>query len=186
MPVLHAIVLAGGRAQRMGGVDKVLTVVRGRSLLAGAVGAVASAEKVAVVGPRRDVELPRDVIWTREEPEFGGPAAGIGAGWSILTPAPDDEILVLPADLVNAAAVVAALTSAGMIAADPGGRRQWACVRVRAADLGTAISNTGDLSGLSLRAFLDPLHLTEVAVSHAAAADLDTPDDAKEYADEYR
>ncbi len=184
MPSLHAIVLAGGRSSRLGGIDKVMTVVGGRPLLFRAVEAVAPAEQVVVVGPQRVLDLPREVTWAREVPEFGGPAAGVAAGWTALAAAPDDEILILPADLVRPEVVVASLGRAGTIAVDPDGQRQWACVRIRSDDLGAKVRAAGELPGLSLRALFGTLDLEEVVVSHDGAADLDTPDDAKEYADE--
>ncbi|WP_157663013.1 molybdenum cofactor guanylyltransferase, partial [Prescottella equi] len=49
-----AIVLAGGRATRMGGIDKPGLVVAGRRMLDTALDAVADCDRVVVVGPRRD------------------------------------------------------------------------------------------------------------------------------------
>jgi len=52
-----AVVLAGGRARRLSGADKPGVVVGGRPLVAGAAAAVASAERLILVGPGRP-ELP--------------------------------------------------------------------------------------------------------------------------------
>ena len=73
-----AIVLAGGRGRRLGGADKALVEVGRRSLLARSLEAAGEAERVIVVGPRRPA--PEHVLWTREEPPGGGPAAALGAG----------------------------------------------------------------------------------------------------------
>lgn len=85
------------------------------------------------------------------------------------------------------AGVVAALDAAErVVVVDPAGRRQWACVRLRAAELDAAIRAAGDVSDGSLRALLGRLDLDEVVLSRRDCADLDTPDDVKEYGDEHR
>lgn len=186
MSALHAIVLAGGRARRLGGTDKVMIPVGGRPLLAGVVAALDAAERVVVVGPPRPVELDREVVWVREEPPFAGPATAACAGWTCVDAAPDDDVMLLPADLVRPDAVVEALGRTSSIVVDPDGRRQWACVRLRAAELDAAIRAAGDVSDGSLRALLGRLDLDEVVLSRRDCADLDTPDDVKEYGDEHR
>lgn len=181
---LHAIVLAGGRARRLGGVDKVMVRVDGATLLSRAVAAVAAAERVVVVGPRREANLPREVQWAREDPPFAGPAAAVAAGLAALDPAPGDEVVVLPADLIHPDAVMAALHDTGTVAVDPDGRRQWACARVAAAALEDVLADTDDVSGLPLRHLFGRLDLAEVGVSWDDAADLDTPDDARRHTDD--
>jgi molybdopterin-guanine dinucleotide biosynthesis protein A len=75
---MDAIVLAGGRARRLGGVDKATLEIRGHRLLDRVLDALAAADTVVVVGPRR--QLNRPVIWTREDPPGQGPAAALRAG----------------------------------------------------------------------------------------------------------
>ncbi|HPU13861.1 MAG TPA: NTP transferase domain-containing protein [Aeromicrobium sp.] len=188
MTTLQAILLAGGRAQRMGGRDKMLLQVRGQSLLQHAVASVASASQVAIVGPARAVKLDREVIWTREEPQFSGPAAAIAAGFDALNLGRGDEVVILPTDLVNPAELVAALlgAEANCVATDPAGFRQWACCRLVAEDLAAAIAQVDDLANASIRQLLNPIDLTEIQVSGRVCTDLDTEEDAKEYADEQR
>lgn len=185
MPGLHAIVLAGGRARRLGGADKLLLRVGGRTLLERVVAALAEADRVVVVGPRRDVPLPREVAWAREEPAFGGPAAAVAAGVRALDPAPDDDVLVLAGDLVRPDLVVDALRSGegNRVGVDPSGHRQWACSRVRAGDLAAAVAST-DLADGPLRALIGTLDPVDVPLDAEACADLDTPDDVEEYADD--
>ena len=187
MPAVHAIVLAGGRARRLGGADKLLLRVDGRPLLARVVAAVRDADQVVVVGPRREIPLPRDVTWVREDPPFGGPADAVAAGFSALQPGPGDEVLVLAGDLVRPDLVVDALRPGlgTRVGVDPAGRVQWACARVDAAELAASVTR-GETAGRSLRALLGPLHPAEVALTAEACADLDTPDDVKEYADDER
>src|SRR4051794_27690959 len=73
-----AIVGAGGRGTRLGGVDKASLDVAGRSLLERVLDAVAAARTVVVVGDERPTGRP--VRWTREQPAYGGPVAAAYAG----------------------------------------------------------------------------------------------------------
>lgn len=87
--VYDAIILAGGRASRLGGVQKAAVEIGGRALLDIALEASAGAKRIVVVGPdelRRDPrgEDAASVRLVREEPPFGGPVAGIAAGLAAL------------------------------------------------------------------------------------------------------
>jgi molybdopterin-guanine dinucleotide biosynthesis protein A len=146
-PPWNAIIVAGGKARRLGGIDKTALVWHGRSLLDGALAATAGARRVCVVGSEAD--LPSSVLRTVEQPRWGGPAAAIVAGLAALSgrahpgrlPAsvdaaagPDqaeaagvDWVVVLAGDLVRAADAVAVLlaeldrqVSRGHLGARPG------------------------------------------------------------------
>jgi molybdopterin-guanine dinucleotide biosynthesis protein A len=97
-----AIVLAGGAARRLGGVDKPMLELDGTPLLARVLAAVATARVRVVVGPQRPIEPHRvgpgepGVVWCREQPPGGGPVAGLAAGVPH-TAAP--IVVVLGADL---------------------------------------------------------------------------------------
>ncbi|UGT64049.1 NTP transferase domain-containing protein [Nocardia asteroides] len=93
-----AVVLAGGRASRMGGVDKPGIVVGGRSLLDAALAAVAGCARIAVVGPER-AGLGPAVHQTREQPPGSGPVAALAAGLAALGAEPAPLVVVLAADL---------------------------------------------------------------------------------------
>ena len=81
-----AVVLAGGRARRLGGVDKPATPVGGTPMLHRVLAAVAGAHPRIVVGPHRG-GLPDGVLQVREEPPGGGPVAAAAAGLAALRPA---------------------------------------------------------------------------------------------------
>lgn len=105
-----AIVLAGGRGSRLGGVDKGALPVGGRPLLERVLEAARGAERSVVVG---DGPVPDGALLTREEPVFGGPAAALVAGLRALrmpSAPPNDSaaplVLVLACDLPGAAAGV--------------------------------------------------------------------------------
>ncbi|WOX23199.1 NTP transferase domain-containing protein [Streptomyces solicathayae] len=89
-----AIVLAGGAARRLGGVDKPAVTVGGRPLLDRVLGACRHAGRTVVVGDPRSTSRP--VRWTREEQPGGGPLPGIDAG---LRHVEAEVVLVLSADL---------------------------------------------------------------------------------------
>ncbi|MFG1738268.1 molybdenum cofactor guanylyltransferase [Micromonospora chalcea] len=99
-----AVVLAGGAARRMGGVDKPARPVGGRPMLHRVLAAVADADQRIVVGPSGP--LPDGVRTTREEPPGGGPVAATAAGLALLDPA-TTTVALLAADLplLTAAAV---------------------------------------------------------------------------------
>ncbi|MER5883949.1 NTP transferase domain-containing protein [Streptomyces sp. NPDC001941] len=89
-----AIVLAGGAARRLGGVDKPALSVGGRALLDRVLMACREAGRTVVVAEPRPTARP--VRWAREEPPGGGPLAALEAGLrEVSAPA----VLVLSADL---------------------------------------------------------------------------------------
>jgi len=175
-----ALVLAGGRASRLGGIDKPALKHAGRSLLRHAVDAVAGADPVVVVGPRRPLGVA--VTWTVERPPGGGPVAGLAAGLAELAGRPDDTVVVLlAADLpaVTPATVDRLLASAGPTAGavlvDDTGREQWLTSAWPLGSLRAALPT--DPSGAALRVMLRDLPATRVPAEAGETADIDTPAD---------
>lgn len=76
---LAHVILAGGRSRRLGRVRKPQLEFRGRTLLDHALVAGRGACHQVVVGPP-ELSVPPGVRRVREDPPFGGPVAGIGAG----------------------------------------------------------------------------------------------------------
>lgn len=156
-----AVVLAGGRARRLGGVDKPSLPVGGVPLLLRVLAAVADAAPRVVVGETAPA-LPAAVFSTREEPAGGGPVAATAAGLALVPP--DVEfVALLAADLpfLDQTAVTALRQAAGGTGAegavyeDGTGRPQWLCGVWRAAALRDRLAAlpTG-AAGASLRALL--------------------------------
>ena len=193
-PRTAAIILAGGRASRLGGAAKQLLDIDGRTLLDRAVAAVAGCEPIVVVGPPSPLHV--DVVWARETPSFGGPVAGIAAGLALIDTA---EVYLLAADLPNAQAAVAVLRQHpplspddnnpddenasesenhdGLCLTDAAGRMQWLLGRYRTASLRRAVAALPDAGrGASMRALLADLALTTLAAGDLAM-DVDTWDD---------
>lgn len=136
-PEFDAIVLAGGRARRLGGSDKPAALVGGRRLLDVALDAVAGAGLVVVVGPARPV--PPGILVTCEDPPYAGPVAAVAAGLtalstagSIASSADDLPVVVLASDLPaltarhvdDLRAALAETQAPAVFAVDGGGRRQ--------------------------------------------------------------
>jgi len=92
-----ALVLAGGRARRLGGVDKALIEIRGVTMLDRVLGAAApNCDHLLVVGPARETTV-SGVRFTTEPEPGGGPVPAVAAG---LERVPDvDEVVVLAVDL---------------------------------------------------------------------------------------
>ena len=73
------MVLAGGTAARMDGIDKAAVELHGRTLLELAVDAFLDADEVVVVAPE-SVPTQRPVTFVCEDPPRGGPVAGLLTG----------------------------------------------------------------------------------------------------------
>ncbi|TVT54126.1 molybdenum cofactor guanylyltransferase [Amycolatopsis rhizosphaerae] len=183
MPALAGIVLAGGAARRLSGVDKPMLEVGGLPLLHRAVGALAAASPVVVVGPRRP-GLPA-VRWTREEPPGGGPLAALAAGLAVLPETEETELVaVLAGDLAAITAstvdrLMAAVGdgSGGAVLVDGEGRRQWLIGVWRAAGLRAVLPARPE--NASLRGVLGALDIVGVPEKPGESADVDTPEDLR-------
>jgi molybdopterin-guanine dinucleotide biosynthesis protein A len=187
--VVHAaIVLAGGRGARMGGVDKGALSVGGTSLLERAVTATAGARSRVVVGPQRPGF--EGVHWTLEEPAGGGPVAGIVAGLAAL-PA-DVPWVVLAVDQPGVEAAVPALLRAAAQAGpdvdvlcprDGEGHPQWLLAAYRGSALRQAVSELGTGHGVSVRRAVSGLRSAEVVGVAEHLGDVDTPEDLRRWRD---
>jgi molybdopterin-guanine dinucleotide biosynthesis protein A len=180
-PRIGAVVLAGGRGTRLGGVDKAALELAGATLLERALAATEAADQVVVVGNR--VSTSRPVTWTREDPPGGGPAAGLLAGLDGFTPTPDllfvlavDMPRVTPTTFARLLGVVdrdADLDGAVLVDAD--GRRQPLAAVYRASALdGARPARPEDEPGLSVRSLVAGLRLAEVPGEGAETCDVDT------------
>ncbi|MFV0634961.1 molybdenum cofactor guanylyltransferase [Demequina sp.] len=184
MRAFDAIILSGGRAQRLGGVDKGGIDVGGRTLMAHALDATAGARAVAVVGP----PIERfGIISTREDPPGGGPVAGVAAGLSALAGGVN-TVLVLAVDAPRAGAAVpdllAAIDSAeAAIAVDEDGKDQPLLAVYRRAALESSLARLGSPAGASMRLLVSRLAVTRVPIKPGAALDADTWADVRELRD---
>jgi molybdopterin-guanine dinucleotide biosynthesis protein A len=181
-PPWDAIVLAGGAASRLGGMDKPALVVGNRSLLDTALAACSGARGCVVVGPRRATG--EHVEWAQEEPRGSGPLAALGAGLAVL-PRGSDLVVVLAADLPSVdASIVGRLRAAvvgsddidAAVVVDQSHRPQPLLAAYRRDPLEQAIAALGVLRDRPVREVLSRLRLAEI-VDADAATDIDTPAD---------
>ncbi|MDU4923517.1 NTP transferase domain-containing protein [Dermabacter sp.] len=164
-----AIVLAGGRGSRMGGVDKPTLEVEERSMRASVLLAARSAlgegAPLVLVGePGADVQS-IGAVCVREEPPFSGPVAGLARGLAELERLGStvEVVLVLGGDMpwleprVLGALVYECAEAPRKVAGavDAGGRRQFLCAAWPRAVLARALSHVagegGSLVGASAK-----------------------------------
>jgi len=184
MTAYDAIVLAGGAAARLGGVDKPGIRIGGRTLLDRVLAACADASTTVVVGGRRPTA--RAVTWTREVPQGGGPLAALDAGVRCTSA---EWVLVLSADLP----FVGGSTAAALLDATADGRREGALCTDREGrdqplvavygaeplrrELALIAAEHGGLAGLPLRMLTSELNLARVQAGPLASFDCDTWED---------
>ena len=173
---LGGIVLTGGRAVRFQGADKASMEVGGATLLEHVLGALGEVPEVVVVGD--EVGTSRPVIFRREDPSGGGPAAGLLAGLDGFARLPR-LVVVLAVDmpLLTTATVSRLLLSTGRDGAllvDEDGRRQYLAAVYRTEALLAAAPPPGARDGLAVRALVGGLELAEVPAMTWEARDVDT------------
>ncbi|MFD5830561.1 molybdenum cofactor guanylyltransferase [Lentzea sp. NPDC060358] len=165
-----AIILTGGRGERLGGVDKAALSFREATLLDHVLSVVDDAATKVVVGPRKDVP---GVLWAREDPPGGGPLAGLAAGLAEIT---EEWVAVLAVDQPGLTRdTIARLRAAGANAVLADDRPQWLIGVWRVADLREALPE--DPRDQPLRKTLRTLAPVEVPASPGEARDVDTPSD---------
>lgn len=185
-----AVILAGGRSSRLGGVPKQDLVFQHATLLERAIAAAAGASGVVVVGPGPENPVP-GVLWCREQPAFAGPAAAISAGLAALARhggSASVYTLVLACDMPLVKDAVAALRIAlasgdgdGVVARSHDGKLQPLAGFYRTAVLtrsAAELSSRGALINGSVRSLLASLDVQPVTVPPGSTADVDTWDDA--------
>ncbi len=188
LPGYDAVVLAGGRAARLGGQAKPQLVVGAGTILDAVLAAVPDAGRRVVVGPPQAV--PAGVRLVREQPPGGGPVAALHAG---LAEVGADVVAVLAGDLpfVTAALVQELrrrLTGDGVLVVDDTGRDQLLLGVWRTSVLRSALP--AQAAHVPLRRVLAPLAVRRLRPPVAPGqpppwTDCDTPADlarAREWA----
>jgi molybdopterin-guanine dinucleotide biosynthesis protein A len=183
-----AVVLAGGRASRLGGFDKATVEVAGRTLLATALDAVLDAGEVVVVGDQVPTERP--VTFVREDPRHGGPVAALLTGCDALLRRPR-TVVVLAVDMPRVTArTVRRLHEAhaadpdadGAVLVGPDGRRQLALVLDRER-LEAVRPDHEAQHGYAVHRLLAGLRLVEVPAEDDEHRDVDTFADLRDLGD---
>ncbi|GAA2981422.1 molybdenum cofactor guanylyltransferase [Actinokineospora diospyrosa] len=167
-----AVVLAGGKATRMGGIDKTALVVGGATLLDHVLAAVSHADGIVVVGPPRPTAVP--VLWTREPEPGTGPVAALAAGLELVG---TERTVLLAADLpaLTRATVDRLRTAAPAVLVDADGRDQWLLGAWPTTPLRSALPSRPEHA--ALRRVLSGLSPTRLADHDGSARDVDHPAD---------
>ena len=171
------VLLAGGTAARMDGIDKASIELGGRTLLEICLDAFLDADEVVVVGPRT-VRTTRPVTFTVEDPPKGGPVAGLLTGVDMLL-RPARLIGVLAVDMPRVSAHTfrrlrdASARHDGAFLVDGTGRRQL-CGVLDADALRRVRPDLEGQHGMPLRVLLAELDLAAVASVGDEARDIDT------------
>jgi len=202
-----SIIIGGGRSSRMGE-DKSALEIAGRTLLERTIDALSfSAEIWVVAAPRVLRERPNwpAVHFTLEDPAFGGPAAGLVAGIDALSAHSDSEqVIVFPVDMPHVTSAAEQLAAAipggelatsasggesetstsggdGVVLEDESGWPQYLLGRYRLGALRRAAHELGNPRNVSMRKFGKLLNVERKRMQNSALADVDTPQEAKEY-----
>lgn len=171
------IVLAGGTAARMDGIDKASVELGGRTLLELAIDAFLDADEVVVAGPDT-VRTTRPVTFVREDPPLGGPVAGLLTAVDALLRRPR-VVGVLAVDMPRVTPYTfrrlreAAAGHDGAFLARPGGRRQLAGV-LDAERLAEVRPGLEDQHGMPVHRLLARLDLAVVEAEGDEGLDVDT------------
>lgn len=199
-PDFSAIIVAGGRGSRMGGRDKALLPLGGRTFVDALVQSLPYGTPYVVVSPHF-----HGYPTAAERPLYGGPLAGVAAGWANLRAraigklhgvgaakgagAREGRVAILAVDAPHSGGLLPALSVA--LDADPladaavvraaDGYRQPLCALWRAdaleAALDAVVASTGAVHNRSMRTLMRHARIVEVPGT-GAEADADTPADA--------
>lgn len=206
-----AIILSGGRGSRLGHRRKDHISVGGRTLAQAAVDATDDAAGRVLVGPPTELmtragAAPIQHVW--ERPQYAGPAAGVAAGWDVLTagqdltssplghasvPADELPVLILGVDLPKLELLVPELLVAWqqragqtklILPKDETGKEQRLAVAISAAALAEVLQQRpfASLVDAPMKALFEEIGAD--AIEHPTLdpellADIDTPADAR-------
>ena len=167
------VVLSGGRATRLGGVEKSTLLLDGIPLLDHVIAPVPDDIPIVIVGPEIDPQ--RDVHFVIEEPRYGGPVAGLAAALdAVRTPL----LALLATDMPRAGALTTVMIEAlvadryadASVAIDDSGRRQLMCGAFRMDALRRAIRDGGIPADRSMRSLYEQLNVCEVRLTREQSA----------------
>lgn len=176
MTSFDAVVLAGGTATRLGGIDKALLSIAGRSLLERVLETLSGADRIVCVGPERATEV--RVAWTREDPAGGGPVAALAAALPLVRA---DKVVVMSVDAAFMTTdvverLVAACEEDGALLVDGGGRWQPLMAAYRTTFLRDRIASLSVVDGAAMQEVIRGAHLA-LLDEPEAARDVDTVGD---------
>lgn len=176
-PSYTAIVLAGGRSERLDGADKAMVAIDGVTLLDRVLEAASDADHLIVVGPRRPTAVPV-TTWVEEDPIGGGPAAAFAAG--VAAAPPTEALVLLAVDLPFIGAAIPRLLAAlqpGIdltLLEDDTGRANYLASAWRRETAVKRLARLPALTGYSMRSLLEGLTAAYVRDTDGWGFDCDT------------
>lgn len=176
--------LAGGTGRRLGGVDKASLSLEGVTLLDALIGDLGPDVPIVVAGDEQPTSRP--VVFRREEPHGGGPAAGIAAAVALVrTPL----VGVVAVDMPWAASVLHdALhllrkhdTVEAAIPVDESGHHQYLCMAWRTDALQRIVMELGEMHDRPVKDLVHRAQVIELSLpaDEPRLHDIDTPDDLR-------
>jgi molybdopterin-guanine dinucleotide biosynthesis protein A len=185
-----AVIVAGGPATRLGGIEKCELRLGGRTLLQIALAATDRAESRVVVGRLRD-DLPAGCSCVLEEPRFAGVLAALETGLAALPPDGPEIVAVVAADQPSAEDALPVVLSEvaprspydGWVATDPTRVPHPLLASYRKAALQHALQHLreeGVLAGADMHGLVAGLALKPVRLFGFLCADVDEPSDVLE------
>lgn len=178
------IVLTGGTARRLDGIDKATVDLAGTTPMELLLQTLPPGVPVIVAGG--PVPTSRPVTFRREDPPGAGPAAGIAAALPDVT---TDITAIIAVDMPWAMPIIERAVEAlarehaadAVVPVDQGGRQQLLCSAWRTPALRKAAAAAGPLANQPVRALLTDAVLVELPLEADAdlddLADIDTPAD---------
>lgn len=178
-----AVILAGGRGSRLGGVDKASIELQGERLVdrVARAASAAGAARTIVVGPNHT--RTSGGLSVREDPPFQGPLAATAAG---LQHVEAPWVMLLACDLVDPTAACQLLVHAastgplrdGVMLEDPEGRAQWLAGVYSTARMREALAKIGpQLSDLPIRTLFTDCTIRRVPAESPVTQDIDDQED---------
>ena len=189
---LAGVILAGGRSSRMGGPDKALLTLGGRTLIDSAIDRLAPQVQQLVISSNADLSpfLPSEIESVPDADENrSGPLAGVLAGlnWATALPCPPQAVIsasvdtpFFPRDL-TAQLLNAVRSKAGVIAVASCASRWHPTFALWPLSLIDALSSYLEDGGRKVRAFIEmhPYELVEFPMTEGIDPffNINTPDD---------
>lgn len=175
-----ALILAGGRATRLGGIAKSEVTINGTSLLETLLASLPADVPVIVAGPKTSTARP--VMFRTEDQPFGGPVSGIAAALpAVATPI----VVILAVDMPRAGELASTLAEAcvegtdAVIPIDLDDRPQPLSAAYRTSALHRELALSTSVNR-AMRDVVNNLVVTHLKVEHPDLLDdIDTVDDLR-------
>jgi len=179
MSEFTAILLTGGSARRLSGIDKATLRIAGESCFVRVLSALQSASAIIVVGPPIEVKDER-ITFLQEEPKGGGPVAALAAALGHIS---TERVAVVSVDVPLVSGAVDELraqwqpTDVALVASD-GMHESYLVSIFNVEALRAAIAALATAANASMKSVLAYLNYRPVIVSNPdMLIDVDTPED---------